>query len=91
MEDSENFVIGLYMVSNLISRQTGDWVGFFIYKKSIIKSTDYEQENELGRIRSDKGNQRVRDETSGKCQTEGTVETRTGGTGEETEGHVLGG
>ena len=36
MEDSENFVIGLYMVSNLISRQTGDWVGFFIYNQLKI-------------------------------------------------------
>ena len=40
---------------------------------------------------SDKGNQRTRDATSRKCQTEGTVETRTGRTGEEAEGHVLGG
>ena len=56
-----------------------------------IKCKQYEQGNELGQLRSYKGNQRVRDETSGKCQTEGTVETRTGRTGEEAERHVLGG
>ncbi len=34
--------------------------------------------DELGQLRSDKGNQRIRHEITGKYQTKGTVETRIG-------------